>query len=296
MKVVIDMLRGFCMAMADSVPGVSGGTVAFLLGFYDEFINSLNDLISGGKAERIRAIKFLVKLGVGWVAGFSVCVLVLAQLFNIYIYEISSLFIGLTVFAIPVVFIEERKNLKGKYISPLFILPGAALVLAITFFNSSSTEENGVNLAQPSLALGSMLFVSAMIAITAMVLPGISGSTLLLIFGLYVPVITAVKELLHMHFEYLPMLLVFGAGVIVGVVLIIKLVKLCLKKFRAQTVYFIFGLMLGSVYAIIMGPTTLEEPKPMMDLSTFSILPFILGGAVVLGMQFFKHKGIKAKK
>ena len=52
MKVVIDMIRGFCMAMADSVPGVSGGTIAFLMGFYDKFINSLNDLISGKKAEK----------------------------------------------------------------------------------------------------------------------------------------------------------------------------------------------------------------------------------------------------
>ena len=56
MKVVIDMIRGFCMAMADSVPGVSGGTIAFLMGFYDKFINSLNDLISGKKAEKIGGI------------------------------------------------------------------------------------------------------------------------------------------------------------------------------------------------------------------------------------------------
>ena len=70
MKVVIDMIRGFCMAMADSVPGVSGGTIAFLMGFYDKFINSLNDLISGKKAEKIEALKFLAKLGVGWVVGF----------------------------------------------------------------------------------------------------------------------------------------------------------------------------------------------------------------------------------
>lgn len=54
MKVVIDMIRGFCMAMADSVPGVSGGTIAFLMGFYDKFINSLNDLISGKKLKKLK--------------------------------------------------------------------------------------------------------------------------------------------------------------------------------------------------------------------------------------------------
>lgn len=295
MKVVLDMVRGFCMALADSVPGVSGGTVAFLMGFYDKFINSINDLISGKKTKKVEALKFLVKLGIGWTVGFTVCVILLAQLFSTYIYQISSLFIGLTVFAIPVVFIEEKKNLKGKYLSAIFVLIGVAMVFSITYFNPANGVESRINLAQPSFGLGVTLFFSAMITISAMVLPGISGSTLLLIFGLYVPTITAVKELLHFHFEYLPMVLVFGIGVIVGIVLIIKLVKLCLERFRAQTVYFIFGLMIGSIYAIIMGPTTLDDPKPMMDFSTFSILPFILGGVIVLGMQFFKYRSNKKR-
>lgn len=299
MKVVIDMIRGFCMAMADSVPGVSGGTIAFLMGFYDKFINSLNDLISGKKEKKIEALKFLIKLGIGWGVGFVACVLILTELFNTYIYEISSLFIGLTLFAIPVVFIEEKHNLKGKYWTAFFAIIGAALVFCITYFNPTTGGDSGVNLGQPSFQLGISLFFTAMIAITAMVLPGISGSTLLLIFGFYVPIITSIKELLHLHFEYLPMIIVFGLGVIAGIVLVIKLVKLCLEKFRAQTIFFIFGLMIGSIYAIVMGPTTLDEPKPMMDFSTFSVLPFILGGVIVVGLQLFKNfknkKQISAK-
>ncbi len=290
MKVVIDMIRGFCMAMADSVPGVSGGTIAFLMGFYDKFINSINDLISGKKAQKIEALKFLAKLGIGWAIGFVSCVLILAQLFDTYIYEISSLFIGLTLFAIPVVFIEEKHSLKGKYWSSFFVVLGAALVFCITYFRPTNIAENGINLGQPSLQLGISLFFVAMVAITAMVLPGISGSTLLLIFGFYVPIITGIKEFLHMHFEYFPMLLLFGLGVIVGMALTIKLVKFCLERFRAQTIFFIFGLMIGSLYAIVMGPTTLDEPKPMMDFSTFSILPFLLGGVIVVGLQLFKNR------
>lgn len=115
MKVVIDMIRGFCMAMADSVPGVSGGTIAF---WWASMI-SLSILwmiwFLEKKAEKIEALKFLVKLGVGWIVGFVSCVLILTKLFDTYIYEISSLFIGLTLFAIPVVFMEEKKSLKGKY-------------------------------------------------------------------------------------------------------------------------------------------------------------------------------------
>lgn len=78
------------MALADSVPGVSGGTIAFLMGFYDKFIGSLNALISGTKAERIDALKYLVKLGIGWAVGFCSSVLVLANVFESQIYRVSS--------------------------------------------------------------------------------------------------------------------------------------------------------------------------------------------------------------
>ena len=69
------------MALADSVPGVSGGTIAFLLGFYDQFIDSIDDLISGTKEERKVAILFLIKLGIGWVCGFVLAVLILTSVF-----------------------------------------------------------------------------------------------------------------------------------------------------------------------------------------------------------------------
>ena len=61
---ILNFIRGFCMALADSIPGVSGGTIAFILGFYDEFVNSLHNFISGNKIERISAIKFLSKIGI----------------------------------------------------------------------------------------------------------------------------------------------------------------------------------------------------------------------------------------
>ncbi len=67
---IINFIRGFCMALADSVPGVSGGTVAFLLGFYDKFIGSLDSLIAGNLEEKKKAVIFLIKLGIGWGIGF----------------------------------------------------------------------------------------------------------------------------------------------------------------------------------------------------------------------------------
>ena len=108
------MIDGFCMALADSVPGVSGGTVAFLMGFYDNFIGSLNALLTGNMQEKKKALIYLLKLGAGWAIGFIASVLVLTAVFEKHIYQISSLFIGFILFAIPVVIYEERACLKEK--------------------------------------------------------------------------------------------------------------------------------------------------------------------------------------
>ena len=278
------------MALADSVPGVSGGTIAFLLGFYDTFIESLSDLMGRDNGRRKAAFLFLVKLGVGWVIGFCMSVLILSSLFEVHIYRISSLFLGLTLFAIPMVIREEKEVLKDRYGNIVFTLIGVLLVFCITYFNPSGGEGISVSVEHLSLGLVVYVFFTAMIAITAMVLPGISGSTLLLIFGLYVPIIGAVKEFLHMNMDYFPILMVFGLGVVTGIVGIIKIIKMCLERYRSQTIYTIIGLMTGSLYAITMGPTTLDVPRAPMSPSTFSILFFLLGGVILAGLELLKAR------
>lgn len=278
------------MALADSVPGVSGGTIAFLLGFYDTFIESLNDLMGRDNGRRKAAFLFLVKLGVGWVIGFCMSVLILSSLFEVHIYRISSLFLGLTLFAIPMVIREEKEVLKDRYGNIVFTLIGVLLVFCITYFNPSGGEGISVSVEHLSLGLVVYVFFTAMIAITAMVLPGISGSTLLLIFGLYVPIIGAVKEFLHMNMDYFPILMVFGLGVVTGIVGIIKIIKMCLERYRSQTIYTIIGLMTGSLNAITMGPTTLDVPRAPMSPSTFSILFFLLGGVILAGLELLKAR------
>ena len=134
------------------------------------------------------------------------------------------------------------------------------------------------------------VFVAAIITISAMVLPGISGSTLLLAMGLYLPLLNAVKEVIHLDSSYLLMLCIFALGLIVGIFSVIKIVKHCLDAYRSQTIYLILGLMIGSIYSIIMGATTLEVPQPAMSLSTFHILFFILGGLVLVALEFMKKK------
>ena len=85
-----------------------------LLGFYERFVDSLDDLISGTKEKRIAALRYLIKLGIGWGIGFLSAVLVLANVFESHIYLISSLFMGFIIFAIPVVILEEKQCLKEQ--------------------------------------------------------------------------------------------------------------------------------------------------------------------------------------
>lgn len=101
MDLFLNLIRGFSMALADSVPGVSGGTIAFVLGFYDEFIGSLYVLTHGTRELKQHALVFLGKLGIGWALGMGSSVMVLGSLFTTRIYELSSLFLGLSLFSLP---------------------------------------------------------------------------------------------------------------------------------------------------------------------------------------------------
>lgn len=88
------MINGFCMALADSVPGVSGGTIALILGFYDKFIGSINQVFYGKKEEKKEGLIYLIKLLLGWAVGMILAVLVLTKFFETNIYAVSSLFLG----------------------------------------------------------------------------------------------------------------------------------------------------------------------------------------------------------
>lgn len=289
---IINFIRGFCMALADSVPGVSGGTIAFILGFYDKFINSLNSLVStkSNKEEKLESLKFLIKIGIGWAVGMVLAVLFISSVFTTHIYKISSLFLGFIIFSLPLIFREEKSEIVGKYKNIIFAVIGILVVAAITYFNPATSGGTGTNLSLDNLNIGliAYVFVVGAIAICAMILPGISGSTLLLIFGIYAPIMTAVKSVIKFDFSYLPIVIVFGLGVITGIVSIIRLLRYLLANHRSKVIYTIIGLMIGSLYAVVMGPTTLEIPEAPMGFGEFSILFFLLGGGLILGLEKLK--------
>lgn len=289
---MINFVNGFFMAIADSVPGVSGGTVAFILGFYDKFIIALDDLFHGDGKARIRAFNYLIKIGCGWIFGMIIAISFLTRIFDSHIYEMSSLFIGFILFAIPLVIRDEKENLKGKYRNILFAFLGFLFVLIVTYLNKASG--NSFNIDNLNIATIIYVFLAAALSISAMILPGISGSTILLIFGLYIPIITKIKMFLHFDFTTIPVLLVFGLGLVIGLLYFTKFLRNCLKKNKSAVIYTILGMMIGSIYSICIGPTTLEEPLQALNLGNFSILYFVIGGIIIIALEklkdFFKEK------
>ncbi|MFQ6841412.1 MAG: DUF368 domain-containing protein, partial [Agathobaculum sp.] len=204
------------------------------------------------------------------------------------VYVLSSAFLGLTIASLPFIIREERSTLAGRLQYLVFTLIGIAVVVGLSALREAGFGGT-LSLLDLQLWQYPYLFLVGALAITAMVLPGISGSTLLLVFGAYMPVISALHELMRFHLAVLPGLIVFGCGVLCGIALSIHFIRRALQQYRPQTVYLIIGLMLGSLYAIVMGPATLAVPQAPLSLSTFSIPGFLIGIAVLGGLEAMRH-------
>lgn len=284
---ILTAIHGFCMALADSVPGVSGGTIAFILGFYDRFLNALHSLFGKDADARKSAIIYLLKLGLGWIFGMGACVLTLSRLFEAHIYFMSSLFLGLTLASFPFVLRAEKKSLRGQERYAPFALFGLLLVVLLTLLRAN-TVGVAIRFAGAPVWMLGYIFLSGAVAITAMVLPGISSSTILLIAGVYLPAIQAIRAFLGFDFSVFPGLCALGLGMIAGVGLSIHAIRAALRKYRSQMVWMILGLMAGSLYAIVMGPAGLDAPQPPVSFETFDLPGFALGVAILLGLELLR--------
>ncbi len=293
---ILTAFHGFCMALADSVPGVSGGTIAFILGFYERFLNALHSLFRGSRTERRSACLYLAKLGLGWAIGMVSCVVLLSSLFEQNIYFMSSLFLGLTVCSIPFVAMAERKTLQQPLRDGWALLLGLVIVVGLTLLRARVSGLGNVNYAQLQPLQYVYLFLSGAVAITAMVLPGISGSSILLIAGVYLPTIQAVHSLLRLQLAVFPGLCALGFGVIAGVGVSIHAIRTALLNHRGPMVWLILGLMLGSLYAIANGPASLDTPLPPLSFATFQPIAFLLGAAILLALEGLKKSTEKNRQ
>ncbi len=285
---ILIILTGLLMALADTMPGLSGGTICFIMGYYDKLLSSIKDLLN--KDKRRSALTFLIKIGVGWIVGLVVGVLVIEKLLATNPYMMISFFLGLVIISIPMTFKSEVKYLKD-YKNCYFAFIGAILVILISSAGSGIDLNLGDSL--PIWVYG-YAFIVAVCAISAMLLPGISGSTILLIFGIYQLVLTNIKTLItDFNFQSFGFLLVFGLGVLFGAFFISKIISNAFKNHRSKVLYFIMGLLIGSIYAIYNSAPLIEGVDgnnfAPFTLDNLNIIALILGIFAIIGIEIVKN-------
>ncbi len=218
-----------------SVPGVSGGTMAILLGIYDRMISSVSHFFKDIKNNFF----FLFKCCVGAVIGIGSLAFVIKWLLERFPIPVSFFFLGAVVGGIPALY-KKTKETPLKISSGIYFLLGLIIVISIGFIPTGNLDfSNNTGITQLL-----MLLVTGIIIAIALVLPGISTSHMLLILGMYDTMLLAITKF---NIIYLGIL---GFSVLIGVILITKPIEWTMKKFPHQTYCMIIGFVLGSTTEI----------------------------------------------
>lgn len=243
-----NLWKGFAMGTTDLVPGVSGGTIALLLGIYDDFIRSISGIFSKRFWE---SLKFLIPIGLGMVIAIGVLSKLINYLLSTHTVPSMFFFVGLIGGIIPYLLKTSKFKQTFSIQHYILLLLGIVIIVVITLLN------NGDKHAGETLSLNSGLiikyFIAGMCASSAMLLPGISGSFMLLVFGVYGTVMFAISEFMSLNFATIPVLLTVGLGVICGFLFSSKLIQYLLSYYTFLTYALIIGFVVGSLYAVFPG-------------------------------------------
>ena len=258
------ILKGVAMGIAEVIPGVSGGTIAFISGVYERLISSIKKITSlPGSPRLIWQPKklwthidgaFLIKLLGGMIGGLAVGVFVVSYLLEHYPEPLWGFFFGLILASIMYLLQAIKPLDLGNYLS---VFMGAFVAIVIVSITPSQGSESLV-----------AVFGAGAIAICALILPGISGSFILLLMGMYSIVIPAVKDVISLKdLDKGSLVVVFGLGCLVGLSLFARLIDWLLQRHRNNTLAMMIGFMLGSLVKI----WPWRNPVLLMDRSSLSI-------------------------
>ncbi len=263
---------GIVLGVSNVIPGVSGGTMAVVFGIYDKLISVITINVKKILSMWQFWLPLVVGAGLG-ILGFST---VLVALFERYPMPTNWFFIGLIVGSLPLIVSKIRiscgENVQSPPLSVVTAMLIALALMIIMDTMNTHTYNQGVQL-DLSIVLFSRLFISAVVAAVAMIIPGISGSFLLLALGTYTTIIGAVSEL------NIPLLMPVALGIPVGLLGGAKLVRVLLDKIPAQTYGAILGLITGSIVVIYPGFSLNIE-------LVFSIFTFAVG----FSLAFFSSR------
>jgi len=273
-----NIISGACIGVANIIPGVSGGTVALLLGVYERLTESVGEFLTAPKDKKIEYLKFLSQIFVGVVIGLLVFAKVIGFLYAHYEEATSFFFLGLIVASLPLV-LTHRENKKINNSGKLWFSVGLLIMIGFAILQHFyGSTESGVTSYTMNSSYAIKLILAGSLAGGAMVIPGISGSLLLVMLGEYYNILGFVNNRM-----ILPISLV-GIGAIIGIVGFAKIIDKLLKSHKDNTLYFIIGLIVASLLEIWPGFT--------LDLSNgiLNIVSIIFGIFVVQIMRKLEGK------
>ena len=268
------ILKGMVIGIANIVPGVSGGTMMVAMGIYDKLIHCITHLFSEFK----KSVMFVLPIGIGMLVAIAASSFVLSEMFENIPIQTNLLFVGLILGGLPAIL----KKLKGGMPRVGHIIT-ALLFFALVVGTAIIGETEG-NAADLSFGLVNVLKLlgTGIIASATMVIPGVSGSMVLMLMGVYQPILDAIKSfftsLAAMDMDGiltgLGILVPFGIGIVIGVFAIAKLVEIIFKKFPLYAYYAIIGLIVASPFAIyLMG----EFPAVTAFSAITGVLALVVG-------------------
>lgn len=239
---VLLVIKGFFVGIANIIPGVSGGTLAITLGIYEELIEAISHFFKKIKSN----IKFLIPIGIGAFTAIVIGSRIIEISLEKYTLPTILFFTGLILGGMPMLFGKIKKNIKPSY--ALIFLATFALVIGIMFLKTG----NDVVLVDLNAWGYFKLFLVGMIAAATMIIPGISGSFMLMVMGYYEPIINAINEFTSFNnlWNNFWILMPFGIGVLLGIIVIAKIIEFLFQKFEVPTYFGIIGFVLASLIGI----------------------------------------------
>lgn len=240
-------LKGAVMGIANIIPGVSGGTLAVIMGIYDKFISAISNILK----DFIKNLLFLLPIVLGMGAAIIISSKVIGNALEAIPLATALFFEGLIIGGMPILY----KKIKGHEKKPLNIVVLVivfALLLVYTFAFGGINNE--VVIVEFNFVEYLKLFLVGVVGAATMIIPGISGSMTLMVLGYYNLVITdAVGNITNFDLlsRNLNILIPFGLGCVIGIVVIAKIIEYLLKKFEIKTYFAIFGFVFASMIIII---------------------------------------------
>lgn len=244
MKHIVLGIKGFFIGLANIIPGVSGGTLAITLGIYEQLIGCISHIFRNLKEN----IKFLLPIGIGAVLSIVTLSHLISFSLENYVLPTILFFIGAILGGMPMLVNKVSGN-SLKISNVIVFLITFGLIILLLFLNS----ENVVSFENMNFGGYLLLFVVGIVASATMVIPGVSGSAVLMTIGYYKPILDVVKDITNFSnlTNNLMILIPFGIGVVVGILLIAKLLEFLFKNFEVKTYYGVLGFIVASIFAII---------------------------------------------